>query len=198
MEYEKKLRDLIQSHDGIILTKDVENAGIPRQYLTVLVQKMELERVAHGVYLTPETLADEMYCIQMRSTKVIFSNETALYLHELTDRDPLIYSVTVPRGYSTNRLRESGIAVTTVKEDLHPIGITTMQTIHGRTVQVYDIERTICDIVKGKSKMDKDMFYVALKRYSARRDKNLIRLMDYADRLGVEKKVRQYMEGLLV
>lgn len=197
MNYENNLRELIRSKDGMILTKDVEKAGIPRQYLAILVQKKELERVAQGVYLTPETFMDEMYCIQVRSGKVVFSAETALYIHDLTDRDPLVYSVTVPRGYSTNRLRETGVVVTTVKEDLYGIGLTTAKTVHGRTIKVYDVERTICDIVRNRNKMDKDMFYVALKRYSARKDKNLNRLMQYAEQFGIEDRVREYMEGLL-
>ena len=67
MNYEKKLKELIKNNNGIILTRDVEYAKIPRQYLTILVQKNELERVNQGVYLTSDTLVDEMYCIQLRS-----------------------------------------------------------------------------------------------------------------------------------
>ena len=197
MEYEKKLKELIQRQNGIILTKDVTEAGIPRQYLTILTQKEELERVAQGVYMTPETYLDEMYCIQLRSEKVIFSNETALYLHDLTDRDPLVYTVTVPRGYATNRLRKSEISVYTVKIESYNIGITTAHTIYGREVKVYDAERTICDIIKNKNKMDKDMFYMALKRYSSRRNRNMKQLLLYAKQLGMEKLVVQYMEGFL-
>lgn len=198
MDYEKNLKELIQKHNGIVLTKDVEKEGIPRQYLTILVKKNELERVAQGVYLTPETFADEMYCIQLRSDKLVFSNETALYLHDLTDRDPLIYTVTVPRGYATNRLRETGIAVLTVKKESYDVGITTTKTNYGREVKVYNVERTICDIIKNRNKMDKDMFYVALKRYSSGRNRNMKRLMAYAGKLGMERQVVQYMEGFLV
>lgn len=86
MYYEEKLRKLIQTKDGVILTKEVQNAKIPRQYLMILMKKNELERVAQGVYVTPDTFKDEMYCIQVRSDKVIFSHETALYMHDLTDR----------------------------------------------------------------------------------------------------------------
>lgn len=198
MDYEERLRKLIKVNNGIIATKEVEAEQIPRQYLSILVQKNELEHVAHGVYLTPDTFYDEMYCIQLRADKVVFSNETALYMHDLTDRDPLIYAVTVPRGYATNRLRETGIAVSTVKEELYSIGITTKLTVHGRNVKVYDVERTICDIVKNRNKMDKDMFYLALKRYAGSKSKNLKRLMEYAKRLNLEKQVMQYMEGFLV
>jgi predicted transcriptional regulator of viral defense system len=198
MHYEKKLKELIKNHNGIILTRDVEYAKIPRQYLTILVQKNELERVNQGVYLASNALVDEIYCIQIRSNKVVFSNETALFIHDLTDRDPLVYTVTVPRGYSTNRLRESGIVVSTVKKEFYSIGITQKKTIYGHDINVYDIERTICDIIKNRNKMDKDMFYIALKRYSSSKSKNLKHLMVYAKRLSMEKRVMQYMEGLLV
>lgn len=198
MNYEEELRKLIKIHNGIILTKDVEEVGIPRQYLAILVKKKELEHIAQGVYLTPETFVDEMYCIQQRSKKVVFSNETALYLHDLTDRDPLVYSVTVPRGYATNRLRQSGITVSTTKEEFYYLGITTAKTIYGREINVYDVERTICDIIKNRNKMDRDMFYVALKRYSSGKKRNMKKLMEYAKQLEKEKQVIHYMEGFLV
>ncbi len=198
MDYERKLNNLIRNHNGMIFTKDVTDAGIPKEYLSVLMQKGVLERAAHGVYFTVETSMDEMYCIQLKSDKLVFSNETALFLHDLTDRDPLVYSVTVPRGYATNRLREAGIAVTTVKPEIYDIGITTAKTIYGREVKTYDKERTICDIIKKRNKMDKDMFYVALKRYSASKNRNMKRLITYARQLGMEKQVVQYMEGYLV
>lgn len=198
MDYERKLNDLIKNRSGMVVTKDVTDAGIPREYLSIMVQKGALERAAHGVYFTAEVGMDEMYCIQLRSDKLVFSNETALYLHDMTDRDPLIYTVTVPRGYSTNRLRETGIAVYTVKPENYAVGITATNTIYGREIKVYDAERTICDIIKNRNKMDKDMFYVALKSYASRKNRNMKRLISYAKLMGMEKQVVQYMEGYLV
>lgn len=197
MNYEEKLRKLIQTKDGVIFTKEVQKEKIPRQYLSILTRKGELERVAQGVYVTQDTFEDGMYIIQMRSDKIVFSNETALYMHDLTDRDPLIYSVTVPRGYATNRLRESGLDVTTVKAELHSLGVEKMETMHGREVQVYDIDRTICDIVRNFNKMDRDMFYVALKRYAKSKNKDLYRLNKYAEKFRIKSKVIQYMQGVM-
>lgn len=198
MNCDEKFKSLIEKNNGIILTSEAESKNIPRQYLSNLVQKNKLERVAQGVYVTSDTLLDEMYCIQVRSDKLIFSHETALYMHELTDRDPFQYTVTVPRGYATNRLRDSGLSVVTVKKDLHLLGMKKMKTIHGREVQVYNIDRTICDVIRSRNQMDTDMFYVALKRYVKAKDKNFMRLMDYAQEFGAQKIVMQYIEGLLV
>ncbi|MCK9268416.1 MAG: type IV toxin-antitoxin system AbiEi family antitoxin domain-containing protein, partial [Alkaliphilus sp.] len=88
MNYRDRLEELIDNNDGLILTKEVEKAGIPRQYLTIFTKENKLERVAQGVYLTPDTFDDEMYRIQAKNQRAIFSHETALYLHDLTDRDP--------------------------------------------------------------------------------------------------------------
>ena len=192
-----KLSLLIESNKGIITTKCAESNGIPRQYLSLFVAEGKLQRVGQGIYLSPDTFEDTMYLIQCRSDKIIFSNETALYIHGLSDRDPLQYSVSVPRGYGITRLRESGLIVYTVKKELHRLGKETTKTIHGRDIFVYNIDRTICDIIRYRNRMDVDMFATALKRYTLGKSKNLSRLMDYAKAFGIEKSVRQYMEVLL-
>lgn len=192
-----KLTRLIESNNGIVTSKDASRNVIPRQNLFLFVREGKLERITQGIYLAPEAFADTMYIIQVRSPKIIFSHETALYIHELTDRDPLHYTVSVPRRYGIDRLRKSGIVVYTVKESLHEIGKETTKTTHGRDIAVYDMERTICDILRYRNKTDGDMFATALKRYALRKDKNLSRLMAYAKLFRVEKPARQYMEVLI-
>ena len=198
MSFNDKIERLLEEKNGILTTKEIEEEGIPRQALPKLIENGRLEKLRHGTYISPEVQADEMYCIQLRSEKVVFSNETALYMHDLTDRDPLVYTVTVPRGYGTGRLRNSGISVITVMPDKFNIGISKEKTIYGREVAVYDLERTICDIIKAKGKMDKDMYYNALKRYAASNRKDINLLMEYAKKLNMYKQVRNEMEGFLV
>jgi len=198
MNFYDKIERLLEEKKGILTTKEIEEEGIPRQALPKLIENGRLEKLWHGTYISPEVQADEMYCIQLRSEKVVFSNETALYMHDLTDRDPLVYTVTVPRGYGTGRLRNSGISVITVMSDKFNIGISKEKTIYGREVAVYDLERTICDIIKAKGKMDKDMYYNALKRYAASNRKDINLLMEYAKKLNMYKQVRNEMEGFLV
>ena len=197
MDNATKLSMLIESNNGIVTTKDAEGNGILRQYLSLFVANGKLQRVAQGIYLSPDAFEDIMYLIQSRSEKIVFSNETALYIHELTDRDPLQYSVSVPRGYGVARLRESGLVVYTVKEELHKLGKETAKTIHGRDISVYNLERTICDVIRYRNQMDADMFSTALKRYTSGKSKNLPRLMEYSKAFRIEKSVRQYMGVLL-
>lgn len=197
MNYHDKLERLIDSKDGLILTKEVEEAGIPRQYLNILIKENKLERVAHGVYLTPDTFDDEMYRLQAKNKRAIFSHETALYLHDLTDRDPIEWSVTVPYGYNATHLRNEGVKVYTVKKSLHQMGVTELRTIYGRSIKAYNKERTICDIIRNRNNMDIAILNEAIKRYLGTKDKNIPLLLRYSKELGIQNYLRKYMEILL-
>ena len=197
MGYREQLGELIESKGGLMLTKDVNAAGIPREYLTIFVDENKLERVAHGVYLTPDAFDDEMSRIQARNSRAIYSHETALYLHDLTDRDPSKWSLTVPFGYNATHLKDEGIIVYTVKKEFHEMGISEMQTIYGRPIGVYNKERTICDIVRNRNNMDVTILNDAIKRYLDLKGKNIPLLLRYAKELGVEKILNSYLGILL-
>lgn len=134
MSYTTHLLELITKQNGLVLTRDAEAAGIPRHYLTLLAREGVIERVSHGIYVTPEAYVDDLYMLQARSPQLIFSHETALYLHDLTDRDPITYSVTAPTGYHNRLLTDNGLQVYTVKKQWHELGVTETTTVYGRFV----------------------------------------------------------------
>ena len=51
----------------------------------------------------------------------VFSHETALFFHDLTDREPLEYTVTVKTGYNPSKLKAEGVQVFTIKAELHGV-----------------------------------------------------------------------------
>jgi predicted transcriptional regulator of viral defense system len=118
-------------------------------------------------------------------------------LHDLTDRDPINYAVTVPTGYNATRLREDGFSVFTIKRDLHEVGVTQLSTMFGHDVAAYNLERTICDCLRSRNQMDIAVVTDAIKRYARRKDKNLNTLMQLAEMFNVTKPLRSYMEVLL-
>lgn len=61
---------------------------------------------------------------------------------------------------------------------------------------IYDLERTLCDIVRG-SGSDIQVVNEAMKRYAASKEKNIHKLMKYAEQLRVGPKILRYMEVLL-
>lgn len=197
MDYSTKLEELIQKNDGFVFTKTVSETGIPRTYLSEFVKRGILERLERGVYISKDCYDDEMYRLQIKYTQAVFSHDTALFLHDLTDRDPLQYSVTVKAGYNAKNIKDSGAKVYSIKKDLYDLGLITAKTPFNRVVKTYDMERTICDIVRSRSQMDIEILTDALKRYTKRKDKNLSQLMRYADKFRITSILRKYLEVLL-
>lgn len=160
-------------------------------------KKGEIQRVARGVYSAEDALLDEMVSLQSRYKSAVFSHETALYLWELTDRSPLFYSVTVPSGYNATSLKASGAKVYYIKSDLHPLGLTTVKSPHGNQVKTYDLERTLCDVVRSRNQMDVQFVNEAMKQYVIRKDKNIDLLYRYAEPFQIQKIIQAYIEVLL-
>lgn len=84
-----------------------------------------------------------------------------------------------------------------IKAELHALGLSQTNTPFGNPVAVYDLERTVCDVVRSRSGMDVQVLRDTLRRYAGRRDRDLRRLMRYAGAFHVENILRQYLEVLL-
>ena len=193
----KELQLILTQSGGTVTTAQANSVGISNERLRLLVKAGELERVSFGVYVSPDEFVDMMYTAQLRRPKIIFSHETALFLHDLTDRDPVNYTVTVPTGYNAARLRGDEFTVFTIKRELHEIGAVRMTTMFGHTVTAYGLERTVCDCLRSRNRIDIAVVTDAVKRYARRKEKNLNTLMQMADMFNVSKPLRSYMEVLL-
>lgn len=195
METTKKILTLAKTHNGTVTTSMVSEAGIPRYYLKQLTDRKLLQKVARGIYVLPEVWEDELFILQHTYKKGIFSHETALWLLEFSDRTPEKYTMTFPFGYHVAALSKK-VHVKQVVDDLYELGSTEIKSPGGHPVTVYSIERTLCDIVRGKNVHAIQMVQQAMKRYMSSRERNIPLLLEYAGKLRVIEKVRPYVEAL--
>lgn len=185
------------ANGGMVTTAQVVAAGIPRARLSDMVKAGELVRVQRGVYCLADAWEDEFLAAQLRFPKGTFSDGTALFLHGFTDRTPLKLAMTFSRSYRATAAREAGIEVRTCADDVLALGATTLETPYGNQVRAYDLERTLCDLVRGQAYADVQVVNPAMKRYIGSGAKDVEKLLAYARALGVEKKIRNYLEVLL-
>jgi predicted transcriptional regulator of viral defense system len=197
MNYLEKLEKLIQKQHGTVLSADLDQYEIPRTYLQMMVAEGKLERVDRGVYVSTNAIEDEMYFMQAKYPKLIYSHETALYLHGLSDRTPFEYSATVPSGYKVVRSLAERFKIYYIKMELHELGVETVQSSHGNPIKTYNIERTICDLIRSRSRIDVQILNDALKRFVKLKSADHSILMDYARKLKIETVLKSYMEVLL-
>ena len=193
----RKAIDIAAEGNGYVSSAQATAAGLPRRELSDAVAAGELVRVERGLYALPGVWEDELFIAQHRFARGTLSDETALYLHGLTDRAPFSITMTFPRSYNAKLAREAGIVCRTCADDVLDLGVCEVRTPHGNTVRAYDVERTLCDIVRGQGVVDSQVVVPAMRAYAASRDRDPERLMRIARRLGVAGKVRGYMEVLL-
>lgn len=197
MNYAEQILKMAHNNNGIVTSAQVTKAGILREHLRGLVNKGLLERSGRGVYIVPTVFDDEMFNLQMRFKRGIFSHETSLFLLDLTDRTPIKYSMIFPLNYNTTALNAENVKYSRVKNDLYEIGIITVKSPGGNPIRIYSAERTLCDILKGRNNIDIQIVTDAFKRYTRLDRKNIPLLSEYAKLFKVEKKLRAYLEVLL-
>lgn len=196
MDNTKKILNIAIENNGIITSAKVTELGIPRTYLSQLVKSGELEKVDRGIYALPEAWEDEFYILQARYPAGIFSHESALFLLSFTDRTPSVITMTFPYGYHAQTLKGK-VIIKKANREFYELGVEEVLSPNGHTVRVYSIERTLCDILRGKNAIDIEQNLPAIKKYTNSSEKNIPLLIEYAEKLRVLNKLRKYLEVLL-
>lgn len=194
MEYENKILNLFKN--GYLITKNVTANGIPRIYLTKLIKENKIERVSRGVYIKKDVLVDEFVVLQRKSKYAIYSNTTALYLHGLSNRIPIKYDITTKSGYKGSLQKEENVNLFYTKNELLDLGVINYKLDSGNIIRVYDLDKTICDIIKNKKKIDAEIFNKAIREYFYSKKKNTLKLYEYAKKMNIYNKVRDTFEVL--
>lgn len=197
MNINQEIYSAIKANNNTITTSEVLEMGFSRMLLSKYVKEGLLERCRQGVYMLPEDIHDDMYTLMMSSEKIIFSHETALFLNGLSERTPFKHSITIPSNSSLPHAISDDCVCYYVKPELHQLGLSERTTTFGNIVRCYDIERTICDLLRSRSRLNEEIVIDAIKNYAIFKDKDLNKLYEYATAFRVQRLIKQYLEVLL-
>ena len=186
------IEELMKKNNGYITSKELDMFDIHRMYLSIMQEKRLIEKVASGIYIDINKIEDNYYVFGLSMSNVIYSHMTALYFHGLSIKAPNdVYDITVKRSYNSVHLRKHNVFY--VDNDIYEIGLTEIETPMSNKVKVYDIERCICDIIRSKNRMDLELIKHSVKEYIKRKDKDLVKLSSYAEKLGIKDVVMDYV-----
>ena len=184
------MKQIRNANNGILSTRMIEPLNISRQYLSIMENNNDIERISRGIYLSPNSFEDSYFTFQQKYKKAIFSHMNALYFYGMTEEFPYNYTVTVPQRYHVDTVNEK-CNVFYVSDDIYEIGIVEIETPNGNKVRVYDKERCICDIIRSKGRMDYEQVKKSIKAYIQSEDKDMVKLYLYAKKMGISKKVME-------
>lgn len=183
---------IMNFNNGYITSKLITKLGIHRMYLNLMVGKNIIEKVGNGIYLDVTKFPDSYYILNINYKKIIYSHMTALYFHGLSIKAPdSNLDITVPKKYNVKELKKHYVFY--VNENIYELGLTEVETPMGNKVRCYDIERCICDIIRSKNRMDIEHVKYSVRQYLKRKDKNLIKLSKYADKIGKKDEIMNFI-----
>ncbi len=194
MDNLKILKNFMEKNNGILLSSDAKKLNIHKQYIKLLCDCDYIERKERGVYVKKGKSLNEFFLLQQKYKTGIYSHNTALYFYHLTDRTPLKYDLTFQ---SNIRVNNEVINPHYIKKDYFEIGKTALKIQDGTSIILYDLERTIIDLLRNRNKIDIQIFNMAMNEYIKRKDKNLVKLSKYAKIFKQENVLKKYMEVLL-
>lgn len=150
-----------------------------------------IEKVKRGYYHWIEDYGtSEVALINSLFPDAVLCMETALFYYKYSDRNPAEWNITVDKNTSRQRTKIDYpfVKAYRVEPALLSLGETN-GIIEFTNVRIYDRDRTICDVLRNMSKMDKEIFNKAIQNYVKDPQKNIPNFMEYAKALRVQKKV---------
>lgn len=189
----EEIKDQLNKSGGIITSLQLRENNIPTVYLTRLTRKGKLKRIERGIYMSEDGIYDELYILQTRYPKIIFSYETALQLLNLTDKIPDEINLTVNYNYKFNQKPEN-VRIHHVNNAILNLGVIEKKTNAGNLVKLYSAERTLCDFIKNKSNMDPEVYINFVKAYPKYKDRDTHELFNIAQKMDVLQEVQEIME----
>lgn len=189
--------EIAAANNGFVTASAASAAGVQSRELSAAVLRGELTKTGRGLYCTPDAWEDEYVVVQHCFARGVFSHDSALYLLGLSDSAPEALTMSFPRGYNPSSAKRAGIVTKSSPEGLHDLGLVEVETPYGNLVRASDAERTLCDMLRGTASPDLQLLSPAMRTYLSSPGKSLPKLQEYAEELGVGRKIRRYLEVLL-
>ena len=134
--------------------------------------------------------------VAIRVPRSVLCLTSALEFHEITTQFPKAVNIAIPIGIAIPRIAYSPIKVYKLRKPSFSAGIVEHR-IDGATVNVYDVEKTLCDCFRFRNRLGMDIVLEALKLYRERKPLKISSIMKYARVCKVEKNIRPYLEAII-
>ena len=186
-------KTIFDRYNGMMRTKELQKEKILYRTLQKLMEQGVVEKVRYGYYqwVNPNDCSEVGTVIRL-FPDAIFCMETALRYYGYSDRTPLEWHLAVSKdsGKSRFKIDYPFVKPHYVIPACLELGLA-YGNMDGYKVRVYDKERVICDCLRARNKMDKEIFNKAIQSYIADPEKKIPRLLEYAEILRVKKTVKQ-------
>jgi predicted transcriptional regulator of viral defense system len=192
---DNEIKNVFEKYGGIMRTSELKEEGYYYKKIRKLIDNCEIEQIRRGYYqYCGENSYSDIPTITTLFPDGVICMESALDYYGYIDRNPAAWHIAVDKKTTRTRfyIEYPIIKPHFLISERYVVGIEE-GIIDGKSIKVYDRERTICDILLHRNKVDAEVFNMAIRRYISDSNKVEARLMKYAKLLHVEKKVKEVL-----
>ncbi len=196
MSKEEQILKLFKQKGGIIRLRDLSSINVNKYHLLKLVETGKVSRLKHGIYKLHGCETNEYIELKNYVPKGVLCLYSLWNYYELTSYIPHEFHIAINKK-SKIKLPDYP-PITLYYWDMSSIrtGIKTLK-IDNSEINIFDIEKSVCDAVKFRNKIGKDILNEVLTNYLKRSDKNIDKLIKYSKQLRVEKNLKNYLDVLI-
>ncbi len=195
MEKETKgrINEYLKTQGGVIRTSEFQKAGFHNSYLSELTEEGYLVRLKAGLYIAAETqTVSGFYEIQLALPNAVICLASALTFYEMSTYEPSSVHIALPRNERILPPDFPPIRRFSFGNARYELGMKREQ-IEGHSIQIYDREKTICDVISYRRVLGQDITNEAVRNYLSTPGSNMDLLLEYSRLLRVEGPVEQHL-----
>ena len=186
-----KIFEAFEKQAGVLTTSELRELGLSSRQISRLIETNMIAKLKHGFYERVDDVASEDVIIAKLFPDAILFLESAMLYYGYTDRIPSAWQLAVDRNQekSIYKIEYPRIKPYYQERKFLEVGVThyVNQGVH---INIYDRERTLCDVLRFEKKLEKEVYANAIKRYINDSKKNIGKLFEYAYIFNIAKKVQ--------
>lgn len=189
----KELIQQFEKNQGWLRSKDFGYQTIVYKLLDQFIESGKVEKVKNGLYRWAENqLYDEQRSLKELYQEGVLCLFSAWYYYELSTTIPYQYHLAFPHKANPYKMDYPPIQFYYWSEKQYQLGL-----VKNKSINIYELEKSVCDAVKFRNKIGEDIMLEVLKNYMQRKDRNLDKLMNYAKKMRITKIISPLLKTLI-
>jgi len=189
-----KLKKVFEQNHGVLKTSELNELGLDSRKINKLIEDGVIEKIKYGYYILSNSIPDEKVVISKLFPEAVIFLESALYYYGYTERVPNKWQIAVEKHSNPDKFKNEFLHIEPffIVKKFYDIGISEIK-INNLKINIYDLDKTICDVLRYEKKLDNEVFTNAIKKYVADENKDVNNLVKYSKELNIYKKMQTYV-----
>ncbi|MBM4176546.1 MAG: Abortive infection protein AbiEi [Ignavibacteria bacterium] len=195
----KEIIKIFEKHKGYARMKELRNQKIHPRKITKAISEGIIEKIKPGLYKLVNYPWDEngsFADVCKSNKKAVICLTSASSYYELTTFNPSYITVAVPHNSPGFKLEYPPIQVYYFPHKYYETGIIQVETKSG-IIRIYNLEKTICDLFRYRTKIGDDIVIESLKSYLELKKRDINKLFEFAETLSVKEKMLPYVKAIV-